>query len=1062
MALQEELEQITSTFKTFTTNQGTNTLEKHLKEILTDEHVKYFDILIGYFRMSGFNKINDYLDNIDEVRILIGINTENKVFEATELINQFAKEQIEDWEQAIDEERYKSIFSILELLKINKLKIKVSPNNDNHSKLYILRNKNELSGRLTGGVIIGSSNLTHNGLSGNFEINTELRQDADIEEATKLFNVLWDNAEELTLKDVEDKIIPKLKNYPPKPIEITQDNITPYQLYIKALQVYFDKRVDLIDFCDDDMPKDFKPFNYQLDAVQDGISKLNKYNGFYLADVVGLGKTIVSILIIKKLKLHTLIIAPKSVLNQWLKAIKDFKIKNIECISKDSIPSSTTAKLIIIDEAHNFRNNDTHRYEKLETICKHPCQKKVMLLSATPQNNEPNDIANQLYLFQNQNNSTIPNLLKLKSFFDKQNTKYSLIISKNNKATKEENKKALDKISQEIKENVLKYIMTRRTRTDIENWKMYSSDVKSFPKLEDFTPLIYTLEDEDLIEKYNITATYLQGGKEGLQYAKFKSLNQLNGEGRAKYKMINPRISDNIFDENPLAELMKNQLVKRFESSFEAFKISMERHTKRLDKFIENFNKNIIYLGDRSNEFLDDTKSKFRIVDDKVQYDVLTQFGKLKETRELKGHIFRQEDFQKEFKDLLEIDLILFNKLNNQWKDEKRDPKIDIFKEKLIQYENNTQKVVIFTESQDTGKYLYKNLLSKKLKILYIDSTNRDEYIDIIAQNFDANIDKEQQKNDYNIIITTDTLAEGINLHRSNTIYNYDIPWNATKLMQRIGRINRIGSTEKTYNVFNFKPVAKSEEIIGLSHKAHTKLQSFHSTYGEDNKIYTAEENVETKELFEIIKLQKDEIDEELIFLQELRTYKDKNPKEYLMIQNLSEDIQMSIKDNCNAYGYKKGDTTHKFYCIDDEVKEIDFLTFASGLKQLSTDSKIKLDDKQIEMIQNDINRYYQVNTIEKIQMQHNDTQNSANDGYAIRILKDYVRKGIINKDLFKSSKELISDGVYGKLSKEIIDSTTENIFEILTTKRITSPNNSNQQKSIEDIKFILTCTKDI
>ena len=108
----------------------------------------------------------------------------------------------------------------------------------------------------------------------------------------------------------------------------------------------------------------------------------------------------------------------------------------------------------------------------------------------------------------------------------------------------------------------------------------------------------------------------------------------------------------------------------------------MERHTKRLDKFIENFNKNIIYLGDRSNEFLDDTKSKFRIVDDKVQYDVLTQFGKLKETRELKGHIFRQEDFQKEFKDLLEIDLILFNKLNNQWKDEKRDPKIDIFKEK--------------------------------------------------------------------------------------------------------------------------------------------------------------------------------------------------------------------------------------------------------------------------------------------------------------------------------------------------------------------------------------------
>jgi HKD family nuclease len=170
-ALSEELKQVTSTFKTFTTNQGINTLENNLKEILTDGNVKYFDILIGYFRMSGFNKINDYLDNIDEVKILIGINTENKVFEATELINKFAKEQIEDWEQAVNDDRYKSILSILELLRTDKLKIKVSPNNDNHSKLYILRNKNEFNGRLQGGVIIGSSNLTHNGLSGNFEIN---------------------------------------------------------------------------------------------------------------------------------------------------------------------------------------------------------------------------------------------------------------------------------------------------------------------------------------------------------------------------------------------------------------------------------------------------------------------------------------------------------------------------------------------------------------------------------------------------------------------------------------------------------------------------------------------------------------------------------------------------------------------------------------------------------------------------------------------------------------------------------------------------------------------------
>jgi len=934
MALQEELEQITSTFKTFTTNQGTNTLEKHLKEILVDGNVKYFDVLIGYFRMSGFNKINDYLDSIDEVRILIGINTENKVFEATELIDKFVTEQIEDWEQAINDDRYKSIQSILELLKTNKLKIKVSPNNDNHSKLYILRNKNEFVGRLQGGVIIGSSNLTHNGLSGNFEINTELRQDDDIEEATKLFNVLWNNAEELTLGDVEDKIIPKLKNYPPKQVKITVDNITPYQLYIKALQVYFGKRIDLINFDNDDMPKDFKSFNYQSDAVQDGISKLNKYNGFYLADVVGLGKTIVAILIIKKLKLQTLIIAPKSVLKQWLKSIKDFKVENIKCISKDSIPLSTTAELIVIDEAHNFRNNDTNRYEKLEKICKHPYQKKIMLLSATPQNNEPMDIANQLYLFQNQNNSTIPNLLKLKSFFDSKNSEYKEII----KDTKKDNKKALNKISQDIKNNVLKYIMTRRTRTDIENCEMYKSDVDSFPQLDELTPLKYELKDKDLIEKYNKTVSYLQVE---LQYARFKSLNKLNENGRAKYKSINPKIPDNIFDENPLAKLMQIQLVKRFESSFEAFKISLDRHTRRLNKFIEKFDKDEIYLGKYSNDFLDEKENYF-IENKKVSY-IDTKGNK----KTLKGHIFKRDDFQDDFRQLLKKDLKLFKKLNNDWKDEKRDPKIDIFKKELEKYKDTKTKVVVFTESQDTGKYLYRNLLSKKLKILYVDSTNRDMNIEVIAQNFDANYNENEQLNDYNIIITTDTLAEGINLHRSNTIYNYDIPWNATKLMQRIGRINRIGSQAKTYNVFNFKPVAKSEEIIGLSHKAHTKLQSFHSTYGEDNKIYTDAEDVESKELFEIMELQKNDIDEELVFLQEVRTFKDENPKEYLMIENINENIKMSIKDNSNAYGYKKGNITHKFYSVYDEVKEIDFITFADNLKQIAINTKIKLDDSK-------------------------------------------------------------------------------------------------------------------
>ena len=190
-----------------------------------------------------------------------------------------------------------------------------------------------------------------------------------------------------------------------------------------------------------------------------------------------------------------------SVLPQWIKAIEDFNIINIECISKDQVLKyeKRDNELIVVDEAHNFRNNDTNRYPALENICKHPYQKKVMLLSATPQNNRPNDIANQLYLFQNQNNSSIPNLLKLKDFFDSKNKQYEAII----KDTSSDNKEVLNDIAQEIKDNVLKYIMTRRTRTDIENCDMYKSDIDAFPKLGDFEALKYDLKDADLIAKYN-------------------------------------------------------------------------------------------------------------------------------------------------------------------------------------------------------------------------------------------------------------------------------------------------------------------------------------------------------------------------------------------------------------------------------------------------------------------------------------------------------------------------------------------------------------------------------
>ncbi|MDQ7086071.1 MAG: helicase-related protein [Sulfurovum sp.] len=194
----------------------------------------------------------------------------------------------------------------------------------------------------------------------------------------------------------------------------------------------------------------------------------------------------------------------------------------------------------------------------------------------------------------------------------------------------------------------------------------------------------------------------------------------------------------------------------------------------------------------------------------------------------------------------------------------------------------------------DTLEYLKKNIENKK--ILFITSQNREEMKVNIQENFDANYPIEKQKNNYTMIITTDTLAEGINLHRSHIIYNYDIPWNATKLIQRIGRVNRIGTKAKNIYIHNFKPTKEIENLIALSQKAFVKLQSSHTMIGEDNQIYTKNEEIGTVELFEEYKKENNERDEVLDYLKELRAFREENKTEFSRLAELKEELTVTRK----------------------------------------------------------------------------------------------------------------------------------------------------------------------
>ena len=213
---------------------------------------------------------------------------------------------------------------------------------------------------------------------------------------------------------------------------------------------------------------------------------------------------------------------------------------------------------------------------------------------------------------------------------------------------------------------------------------------------------------------------------------------------------------------------------------------------------------------------------------------------------------FKSDEFNSIFIEDLEFDLSNLKRIRRMWDPIENDPKLDKFIDDL---KNNKllkkSKILIFTESKETAEYLKKNIDMhfKNQTILFTGgSKNKDR--DIIQENFNPDVSKTNQKNDFRILVTTDILAEGISLHRANVIVNYDLPWNPTRIMQRVGRINRVGTQHDNIYVFNFFPSAQVGEHMSLEENITSKIQAFHDTLGEDFKYLSEDEEVDTYGIF--------------------------------------------------------------------------------------------------------------------------------------------------------------------------------------------------------------------
>ncbi len=911
----------------FFTNKESNSLLKKFEGVFANiESIRHFDALVGYFRASGYFKVRGFLDKIPKIRILVGINVDQLIkkyhdkgqlylHNPDETKKDFLDEIIQNIQEAdYDEVTEKGIIQFIKDIAEGKIELRAHPKKKIHAKVYIFRPIpfNEYA---PCEVITGSSNLTDSGLGANpesnYEFNVSLRDYDDVKFATDEFERLWE--ESIPILNAEAERI-REKTY-------LRDNFTPFELYIKMLIEYFGKRVDYDPYnIELLLPDKFMRLKYQSDAANQGYAIMMKHNGFILADVVGLGKTIIACMVIKKFIYENgthsriLVVVPPALEANWRRTTEDFQIKNhFEFITLGSLhkilneedytySNADKYDMVIVDESHKFRNDYTEMYLALQEICKMPrsrpaengdTRKKVILISSTPLNNRPQDIENQLYLFQDKRNSTLENIRNLQDYFKPLNEQYKKLA-----AEKVLNIKKLKALFQKLRDDVVEPLVIRRTRTDIENNKEYLEDMESqgiiFPKVDDPISLFYELDGE-LAALFFDTVSLITGLDE--------SGNEVDGLGYYRYRAIeflvkeeDKKIFGNVKSiSGRLSAIMKTLLVKRLESSFYAFTRSIERFQKAIDNMTKMFENDRVFVAPDLdiNKLLEEGFSY-----DQIEAKINEKGGNNRE--------FKTEAFDKKFIEKLYTDKQKVDDLVLRWSKVKQDPKLEEFskqvgKEFFQKKKNQSGKLVIFSESKETAEQLAKHLAEiSAYRILTVSSENRKTVENTLRDNFDANLEEEKWKNDYDIIVTTEVLAEGINLHRSNIIVNYDVPWNATRLMQRIGRVNRIGSRAPQIFVYNFYPSAHGDEQIKLVNNALRKLQSFHTAFGEDNKIFSLLEEKGDGALFGN-KIQKEE-SEILIYLNELRDFKRNNLKRFTEIAKIPNKARCGRKVHKNQH----------------------------------------------------------------------------------------------------------------------------------------------------------------
>jgi superfamily II DNA or RNA helicase len=862
-----------------------NKLAKGLLDTLESSYRA--DFCVGYFNPRGWKLIGEHIGHFSPseggCRLLIGMHRpdEDLLRQTVSHISQglldnpralalkkevahaFRKRLTSGIPTAQDEE---NIRLLRDQLNAGKLRIKLFLNYPLHAKLYLLHRKDKMAPIIG---YVGSSNLTASGLSAQGELNVDvIEQDA----AKKLSNWFEDRWNDRWALDISSELVQIINES-----WAGETFIPPYFVYLKiAYHLSDEARTGINNFIIPEILKD-QLLPFQANAVSIAARHLEKRNGVLIGDVVGLGKTLTATAVAKLWEEYfftdTLIICPKNLTAMWEDHVSRYKLRakviSISKIGKDFPESTRRYRVVIIDESHNLRNRHGKRYALVKEYNeKHEC--KVILLTATPYNKSYLDISSQFRLFipEDQDLGIAP-----EKFISEAGGPLAFIAryqySPNTLLAFE--KSAHHEDWQEL----LKMYMVRRTRTFIKSNYAGWDPVKqqhyltfSNGRINYFPHRIprraeFGFDENDSQDIYvklysDETVTLINS----LHLSRYGLGNFIDDARIGKASADEKRIIENLSRAGKrLMGFTRTNLYKRLESSGFSFLISVARQALRNCIFIHAIeNNDLLPIGQQEAAEMDEFIEESEEQDESGQLTLIADVKEIKEMARQYYRKFRAEEkkfrwisselFRKDLLKELKEDtdtLLRILEEGRKWKPAE-DRKLGALHDLCVRH-HGKEKLLIFTQFADTARYLCEQLEKRNVRSLACVTGNTENPTEL-AQRFSPRSNNIQGAgNEIRVLISTDVLSEGQNLQDAHIIVNYDLPWALIRLIQRAGRVDRIGQESSEILCYSFLPHDGLNRILRLRERLRTRIKENSEVVGSDEVFFDGDP-VNIKDLY--------------------------------------------------------------------------------------------------------------------------------------------------------------------------------------------------------------------